>query len=153
MSGFNDMFSQLDQQTGNALAPPAPPPKPTGMQSMFDALDNDPKIRATSNLVAAQSVAPEHAAAALQASRATGIPQPAAEENLDQAKQSAQLKANVDTLDQNPNLANFVADNPLAARLAQDDFQKLGTLEQLTTALKTGVAGALMGNELGRQEA
>lgn len=151
MSGFNDMFSQLDQQTGNALAPPAPPPKPTGMQSMFDALDNDPKIRATSNLVAAQSVAPEHAAAALQASRATGIPQPAAEENLDQAKQSAQLKANVDTLDQNPNLANFVADNPLAARLAQDDFQKLGTLEQLTTALKTGVAGALMGNELGRQ--
>ena len=151
MSGFNDMFSQLDQQTGNALAPPAPPPKPTGMQSMFDALDNDPKIRATSNLVAAQSVAPEHAAAALQASRAIGIPQPAAEENLDQAKQSAQLQSNVNTLDQNPNLANFVADNPLAARLAQDDFQKLGTLEQLTTALKTGVGGALMGNELGRQ--
>ena len=150
MSGFNDMFSQLDQQTGNALAPPAPPPKPTGMQSMFDALDNDPKIRATSNLVAAQSVAPEHAAAALQASRATGIPQPAAEENLDQAKQSAQLKANVDTLDQNPNLANFVADNPLAARLAQDDFQKLGTLEQLTTALKTGVQSALLGNQTGR---
>lgn len=153
MSDFGDMFSALDKQSGNALAPPAaaPAPKASGMQSMFDALDNDPKIRATNNLVAAQSVAPNHAAEALQASRATGIPQPAAEENLADAKQSAQLKANVDTLDQNPNLANFVADNPLAARLAQDDFQKLGTLEQLTTALKTGVSGALMGNELGRQ--
>ncbi len=153
MSGLDDMFSQLDKQSGSALAPPvaAPAPKSSAMDDMFHALDNDPKIRATQNLVAAQGVAPDHAAQALQASRVTGIPQPAAEENLADAKQSAQLKSNVDLLDQSPNLANFVADNPLAARLAQDDFQKLSTLEQLTTALKTGVTGALMGNELGRQ--
>lgn len=151
---LKDMFARLDSATDDALSPPNPPPspqeRPSRLQSMFEALDRLPKVQATSNLLSAQDVTPDTAAAALRASRVIGIPQPAAEANLDQAKASAQLKANVDTLDQNPNLTNFIAENPLAARLAQDEFQKLGTLEQLATAFKTGLSGALMGNELGR---
>ncbi len=151
MSGLDSMFATLDRQaTQPPTIAPEPPSMRTGLDAMFAALDRKPIQQATANLTDAQNIAPDQAAQALKASRATGIPQPAAEVNLDEAQKSAQLKANVETLDTHPNLTGFIADNPLAARLAQDDFEKLGLVERLTTAIKTGASSALMANQLGR---
>ncbi|HEY9063844.1 MAG TPA: hypothetical protein VIO33_02600, partial [Burkholderiaceae bacterium] len=155
-------FDSLAQQ---ALAPPATAPTPTGRvvpfpgtpasagpdyDSLAGTVMDLQRATAAQNLVAAQASDPDRAAKALQVSRATGIPQPAAEANLDQAQQAATLTKNMQTLEANPALSSFVAANPLAARMAQDDFDKLSFVERMTTALKSGAATALLANQLGR---
>jgi hypothetical protein len=105
---------------------------------------------ATQNLMSAQGSDPEKAAQAAAISRQTGVPQPAVERDLPTAQENAQLGANVKTLADSPRLAGFVADNPLAARIARDDFDKLGTLEKAWTALKSGAVGAVESDVVGR---
>jgi hypothetical protein len=137
VSGLDEMFGQLDKD--KALRPPTSVPTVTGQKDesiggMFSILDQDKKIRATSNLTDAQQIKPDQAAQALKASRALGIPAPAVEENLEQAQQSVQLQSNVSELDNSPKLTGFLADNPLAARLAQDDLPNLSAFEKLMSA-------------------
>jgi hypothetical protein len=137
VSGLDEMFGQLDKD--KALRPPTSVPTVTGQKDesiggMFSILDQDKKIRATSNLTDAQQIKPDQAAQALKASRALGIPAPAVEENLEQAQQSVQLQSNVNELDNSPKLTGFLADNPLAARLAQDDLPNLSAFEKLMRA-------------------
>jgi hypothetical protein len=151
---FDTMFANMDKapsapDVSNALAAP-PVSKPDVYDSMFSNMDRAGAVLATQNLLNAQGSNPDKAAKALQLSKQNGVPQPAVEQDLPNYEQQAQLKQNVDTLDQNPNLASFVAQNPLAARLAQDDFQKLGFIEKTWDALKSGTTGALQQNELGR---
>lgn len=108
------------------------------------------KAMATKNTIAASGANPDQEAKALAASKTLGMPQPAAMANPEQASQAALLQKNVATLNGAPELSSFIAGNPLAARLAQDDFDKLGIVERLTTALKSGVSEALASNALGR---
>ena len=61
--------------------------------------------------LAAQGTKPEREAQALSLARQLDIPQPAVEQNLDQAQQSAQLQGNLKTLDGSPELSAFVANN------------------------------------------
>lgn len=139
-------FDSLAQQ---ALLPPKPDDQ-TDYEALAGGVMQMQHAAATQQLVNAQGIDPDKTAQALQVSRQTGIPQPAAEENLEQAKQAAGLQKNVQTLQANPALSSFIAANPLAARMAQDDFDKLSLIERVATALKTGFTGALQSNELGR---
>lgn len=130
---LDDMFNTLDKQ--QALQQPAALPTPTAqtspLENALDMVDRDKKLRATNNLADAQQIAPDQAARALQVSKTIGMPVPAVEENLDEAHKSAQLQQNVSTLDDSPKLTQFIADNPLAARLAQDDMENLSAFEKL----------------------
>jgi hypothetical protein len=142
------------QGAGAPLAPP-----PSNVVPIKGPLDYDTAAGrvmdmqhglAVQNLVDAQGSDPDRAAKALAVSRETGIAQPAAEENLEQATQAADLQKNVQALRDNPGLSAFVGANPLAARIAQDDFDKLGFIDRMTAALKSGASSALLTNQLGR---
>ena len=149
------MFASMDKAQAAtpaaALTAPATPARqPDAVDAMFSNMDRANNVVATQNLLAAQGADPDKAAKAAALSRANGVPQPVVEQDLPAFQQQAELKQNVDVLDNSPNLAAFVANNPLAARMAQDDFAKLGFLEKTWTAIKTGAAGAIEQNTLGR---
>lgn len=146
----------FDSLADQALTPPAASPAPASVN--YDAAADqvlamqaaDDRARAQKNLALAQGSNPDAEAKALAASRTLGIPQPAASQNLDEATQSAQQAQNNQTLAAAPGLSAFIGSNPLAARLAQDDFDKLGTLDRMWAALKTGASTAVDSNALGR---
>ncbi len=147
-----DFDSLADQATAPVAAPP--PPGSANYDDMADQVialqAQADRARAQKNLALAQGSNPDAEAKALQASRTLGIPQPAAAANLQEATQSAQQAQNSQALAAAPGLSAFIGSNPLAARLAQDDFDKLGTIDRLTTALKTGWTTAVDSNALGR---
>lgn len=142
------MSDQFDQMFAAMDAPPAP--KPDAYDTLLSNMDKANNVVATQNVLGAQGTDPDKEAQALQISRNSGVPQPAVSASLASYKQQAQTQSNVQAIDENPNLASFVANNPLAARLASDDFQKLGFLEKAWTAIKSGSSEALEGNALGR---
>lgn len=149
------MFATMDKTDAtrapvSPAAPAAPARQPDAVDAMFSNMDRATSVVATQNLLAAQGADPDKAAKAAALSRANGMPQPVVEQDLTSFEQQAALAQNVDALDQHPGLASFVADNPLAARMAQDDFAKLGFLEKSWDAIKTGAVGAIKQNELGR---
>ena len=152
MPGQIDFDTLADQATAPAVAPP--PPSSANFDDLAgQVIDMQAAVdrqRAQKNLVQAQGSNPDSEAKALQASKALGIPQPAASANLQEATQSADLQKNMQTLAAAPGLSSFIGSNPLAARIAQDDFDKLGTLDRMWTALKTGAATAIDSNALGR---
>ena len=118
-----------------------------------------PNVRAQQATLVAQDANPDAAAKAHALAWDTGVPQPAIEQNLTDFQQAAEARKNLKTLDDNPALTQFIADNPLAARMAKDDYDKLGFIEQSIdafkawgTVLKSGVQEALTGNEIGRLE-
>lgn len=105
---------------------------------------------ATSTLAGAYANKPDDTARALAASRTTGIPVPAAEENLGDATRAAQQQRDSEILFQNPKLQEFMGANPLAARMAQDDFDKLDSVSKLATAISSGAREAWLQNRMGR---
>lgn len=147
-----DFDSLVDQAT--AAPPPSPlPGSPNYDQLAGQVIDMQAAVdrqRAQKNLALAQGSNPDAEAKALQASKALGIPQPAASANLQEATQSAQQLQNNQTLAAAPGLSAFIGSNPLAARIAQDDFDKLGTLDRMWTAMKSGWGTAIDSNALGR---
>jgi hypothetical protein len=147
-----DFDSLASQATAPAVA--APLPASTNYDDMagqvIDMQAASDRVRAQKNLALAQGSNPDAEAKALAASKTLGIPQPAASANLQEAAQSAQQVQNNQTLAAAPGLSAFIGSNPLAARLAQDDFDKLGTLDRMWTALKTGMSTAIDSNALGR---
>lgn len=139
---FDQMFSVMDKA--------APEQPKDAYDAMFSAMDKAPSVVATQNLLNAQGTDPNKAAQALELSRQTGAPQPAIEANLPAYQQQAKMQSDVQALDTNPGLASYIANDPLAARLANDDFQKLGFIDKTLTALKTGMSSAMESNALGR---
>src|SRR6059058_2329529 len=111
------MFANMDKEA--ALAPPVSPAAPTrptnAVDTMFSNMDRADAVVATQNLLAAQGADPDKAAKAAVLSRANGVPQPVIEQDLPAFQQQQTLKQNVDVIDSSPNLAAFVANNPLAA--------------------------------------
>ncbi len=149
---FDAMFANMDKPPEDPAAVATVAPKqPDAYDTMFQNIDKANASVATNNLLSAQGANPDAAARAQQLSKQTGVPQPAVEADLPNYEQQQKLKDNVDALDQHPNLAAFVANNPLAARMAQDDFDKLGFLEKTWDAIKSGATSALLQNQMGRQ--
>lgn len=125
----------------------APPVRDPALNILFGPATG---VKATQNLMGAQGTNPDQEAQAQQISRQTGDPQPAVAADLPTYQQQQKIKQGVDALDQNPNLAAYIASSPLAARMAQDDFDKLGFLEKTWNAIKSGNITSIWQNEMGR---
>jgi hypothetical protein len=148
---IDQMFANMDKPAADpAAAATVAPKQPDALDTMFQNMDKSSATVATNNLLQAQGTNPDAAARAQALSKQTGVPQPTVEADLPSYEQQQKLKDNVDALDQHPGLANFVANNPLAARMAQDDFDKLGVLEKAWDAIKSGTATAFLQNQMGR---
>ncbi|NIF51401.1 hypothetical protein [Burkholderia sp. Ax-1724] len=105
---------------------------------------------ATDNLLAAQTSKPDAAARAMQIAPQVGAPAPAVEASLPSYEQQLQLQQNRQIMQANPVLAQWVAANPPAARVAQDDFDKLDMVSKTLASIKSGVVSAIGQNQLGR---
>lgn len=144
-----DDFDSLARQ---ALNPPQTPP--AGNDDQFDELAKQVAAmgRATAGQTAVTSSQgnPDAVAKSLQASRATGIPQPAAEQNLDAAVAAAREQRTSQILFTNPKLQEFMGANPLAARMAQDDFDQLDVVDKAWRSVSDGARNAVLQNRMGR---
>src|SRR6266404_3484393 len=150
---FDDLAQQAvaapDQ--GQARIIPFPQQKQDGQ---FDDLASQvmtmQRQAAASTLAGSYASKPDDTARALAASRATGIQVPSAEENLADATHAAQQQRDSEILFQNPKLQEFMGANPLAARMAQDDLDKLDSVSKLVTAVTSGAREAWLQNRMGR---
>lgn len=156
MGSLTDWGSDLN--AADPAAPPAGPTQPFAvapakrgpLAAWGDDLGVDHAARANSNLLNAAQMNPDEQQKALAAAQQIGVPLPATAADPNYWDAQARLSRNQQTLDANPVTQAWVGENPLAARLANDDFEKLGTIEQLWTALKSGAAEGVLGNEIGR---
>ncbi|MFM0151451.1 hypothetical protein [Paraburkholderia sediminicola] len=136
----------------------APLPAPTAQPTQSDnpyadivrQMDVSTQRTANDNLLAAQPSKPDAAARAMQLAPQVGVPAPAVEANLPTYEQQAQLQQNRQILQGNPVLSQWIAANPPAARIAQDDFDNLDMVSKTLASWKSGIVGAITQNQLGR---
>lgn len=154
-----DFDSIADQVLSDPKITPQSAMQSTPLQSRDSGIDYDQiadqvlqmqSDMATGNLVAGQQSNPDKTARSIQIAKQLGVAQPAVDENLPQYEQAAQLTQNASIVQQNPRMASFVANNPLAARIAQDDFDKLGFISKTWKSITSGANEAVMANQLGR---
>lgn len=150
MSDYEDAIRQMDADSGAAPAASGTPGGDNPYLGVVQQMAADTQRSATDTLLNAQASKPDSAARAMQIAPQVGVPAPAVEADLPNFEQQAQLQANRRVMQQNPVLARWVASNPMAARVAQDDFDKLDVVSKFATALKTGAGAALAQNEVGR---
>lgn len=151
---YDALADQLLDDKDQALTAPSPeqPSAYRGVnyEALADQLGEMDKSLATNNVIAGQGGNPDQVARANAIARQTGVPQPAVESNLPEMEQQVQVAQARKIIDDNPGVANWAANNPLAARMAMDDFNKLGFIAKTTKAIKDGVSGAVLSNEMGR---
>ncbi|SIO58422.1 hypothetical protein [Paraburkholderia phenazinium] len=118
----------------------APTAAPAPSDNVFDLATAKP-IGQAQTLQAAQGVAVANSEQSADAAgRAAGIakqigaPQAAVETDLPRYEAQAKAQNNAQILSQSPRLADWVANNPDSARVAQDDFDGMSQLEGLTSA-------------------
>ena len=138
MGELLDALSSLNNDT---------PPSQGG--ELFNALQDLRQSDATGNMLQAQGANPDVAARAKTVADRLGVPQPVVEADLPNFEQQLQIRQNREITAQNPALQNFAADNPLAVRMAQDDFDNLDIVSKLTKSLESGNERALLEDELG----
>ncbi|PRZ51229.1 hypothetical protein BX589_12070 [Paraburkholderia fungorum] len=156
MPDYAGIIQSMD--SGAAQPDRAPLPAPTAQPTQGDnpyadivrQMDVSTQRTANDNLLAAQPSKPDVAARAMQLAPQVGVPAPAVEADLPTYEQQLQLQQNRQTLQGNPVLAQWIASNPPAARIAQDDFDNLDMVSKAMAALKSGVVSALAQNQLGR---
>lgn len=160
---LDDFAQQLKQSGYNPGAPDTNPvpavgarpaavaaAQPNPYADFAQALRASTEQQAVGNLVAAQDVHPDAAARSLTLAPQVGVPAPAIEQDVPGYEKQAQLQQNRQILGGNPVLAQWVAANPPAARVAQDDFNKLDFVSKLLTAWTSGGVSAIAQNQLGR---
>ncbi|MDR3554759.1 MAG: hypothetical protein P4L55_08385 [Syntrophobacteraceae bacterium] len=148
MGELSDAFAALDNSNSSPGPAVSPPSNLPAGGELTQAFHNVGQSQATGNLLAAQGANPDSAARADELSRQLAVPQPVVEGNLTHFEQIAQLKKNRQIAGQNTGLQNLVIDNPLAARIAQDDFEQLDLVSKLTASLSSGYQQAQLGDEL-----
>lgn len=152
MPDYDAILDQLDND--QALSAPKQEKsnsyRGVNYDAILDQLDDMEKARATANVITAQGGNPDAVAKSNAIAKQTGVPQPAVESNLVNMEQQVQVAQAKKIIDDNPGVATWAANNPLAARMAMDDFNNLGFIDKTWTALKQGVTGAVLGNERGR---
>jgi hypothetical protein len=133
---------------------PAPTAQPSQSANPYAdivrQMDVSTQRAANDNLLAAQPSKPDAAARAMQLAPQVGVPAPAVEADLPNYEQQAQLQQNRQTLQGNPVLAQWIAANPPAAKIAQDDFDNLDMVSKTLASLKSGAVSAIAQNQLGR---
>lgn len=117
---------------------------------MIDRVDQATAQQAQLGLFAARASDPDKAAQAATIGQQLGVPQPVVEGNLPEWQQRAQLVANGAIVRSNPALGQWLVDNPLAPRIASDDFQNLDFLSRTAREWASGWSGATQSNALAR---
>jgi hypothetical protein len=154
MAGFDPLQSDQEDATQaptGALAAPSTPPQAPEPTSSFEAFlrsskAQDPVLQqAKVNTLANSTQSATTAQAAAPVGRQLGLPQAAVEADLPRFQQQALADKNNATLTQNPVLAAWVAANPDSARVAQDEYDKLGSIEKLWEGTKGVGYAALQG--------
>ena len=140
---MGELLNALSSLSQNDNAPPS-----QGGE-LFNALQDLRQSDATGNMLQAQGVNPDVVARAKSVADELGVPQPVVEADLPNFEQQLQIRKNRELTAQNPALQNMAADNPLAVRMAQDDFDKLDTVSKLIQSLSSGNTRATLEDELG----
>jgi len=137
------------------------PPQPTGGDTGLAAPDAGfgPDIAAMGAamgrdakgaVIGAQDANPDAAGKASVLGARIGVPPAIVESDLGGYEKQAQISQASQVFDAHPKIAGWVANDPFHARVAKDDFEHLGVLGKLTTAITTGWDAAGLGNQRGR---
>jgi hypothetical protein len=129
-------------------APLAPAPPPEGPLSISDFVQRGKTQQQDQARLAVVTNAPQSATTAAEAARLApqvGMPQTAVETDLPRFQAQARAQRNADLVGQHPMLAAWVAANPDSARVAQEEFEKLGALEKMWTASKDTAGDMALG--------
>lgn len=129
---------------------PAATPAGSGYVETIRLLGAREDAAARGALIGAVDVNPDAAAQALAISRQTGVPAPAVEADLPAWKAQAELQSNLRLIERNPVLRAWLDANPVAARVAKDDFERLDGISKAWKALASGWSEAFLYNERGR---
>jgi Large polyvalent protein associated domain 22 len=135
------------------LAPPpaapamqAPMGQPAGggfeafLQQAKGAMHEQTLEQAQTTAVVNSSQSADTAAAAAKVAPKVGLPQAVIETDLPRYQAQAKAQENSALLAQNPVLARWVASNPDSARVAQDEYDKLSTVEKMWSRTKEDTA-------------
>ena len=154
MSGFEDFLSSqaAPQAAGATTAPTDALAPPDDFGAFMAKAKGEQNASSTMAAAQATTVANAHSGvSATQASQNTQIGKqiglPAAVVQTDPTQFQAQAKAqqNSAIVAQNPVLAQWVAANPDGAHIAQDEYDKLGTIEKMWGEAKDFGFGLLKG--------
>ncbi len=157
MSTFAEFLREERMRSGDpmrteAVTPPSDalsPPDDGSFRSFLRQVKTDTQSRdllqAQAGAVVNSTQSTATAAAAAPLSRELGLPQAAIETDLPRYQQQAKAQRNASVMASNPVLAAWAAANPDSARVAQDEFDKLGAIEQLWSGTKGMGYSALQG--------
>jgi hypothetical protein len=105
---------------------------------VIDVIDQNERAAAKANTFTGQASDPDQAAKAMDLSKQTGVPASVVEPDVQTYEQQQKFANAQKTLDANPGLRSWIAHNPMAARVAHDDFDKLGTLDKMIQSTSAG---------------
>src|ERR1700761_7845383 len=81
---------------------------------------------------------PEQASRSLELSQATGVPAPVINSNLEGFEQQHKATLTANLLNNNQYLQTFINSNPMAAKVANDDYANLDEVSQRVSAIGLG---------------
>lgn len=128
-------------------------PKDEGFGASFGSFVDDiqeiGRRNAKLNLFGARDVKPDDAAKAQGLARETGLPPETVERNMPDVEQQVRAARQDKILRESPALVQWLQDGA-NARIAHDDFEKLGFFEKTWQTMSRGWTDAQLGNERGR---
>jgi len=122
--------------------------RPQGASVTMDDLADEIRVSRDTAKRTAVANAPrsaQEAATAAQLSPQVGLPQSVVETDIPRFQTQARAQRNADLVGQHPMLAAWVAANPDSARVAQEEFEKLGALEKLWTVTRDTAGDTALG--------
>lgn len=158
MADFGAAISSLDDERkrreagAGGLNLPAKPGIAGGpnFNAAIDLLDMGTKQTATGSVIGAGDANPDAAGRAMTVGREIGAPPMAVEMNLPTFEEQVRVQRSNAIINRNPALADWLATDPMHARIAKDDFDKLDVVSKTTKALADGWSMAVQANERGR---
>lgn len=147
---YEDAISSLE----DTKAPPLPGVKPPVLGKygeIINGMDGAAVDTAQATAFTAGTSNPDKAAEALEISKKLGVPAQAVEANPKQFQDQVRATENAATLKAHPVLAQWIAANPEAARVAHDDFQNMGFLTKAIHAARSGWNQGTLQDSLARE--
>lgn len=140
---LDDIVNQVG--AANGAAPSASSPT-----SYDDVVQQMSAEQASAVSIGNAGINPDQAARAQQLSQDLGVPAPTVEADMPTYEKQAQIAKNNAILAANPAVASWVNNNSPEAKMAQDEYDKLGTVSQALFNFGRGYTDATDTNEVGR---
>ncbi len=160
MSEYDDAVVDIGSARQRLRAPPlsdgglAAPSPPAVAGSPYDQAADillaGRRQSAMGSVIGAQGSNPDAAGKAMTLSRQVGAPAGVVEGDLPGFEAKARLDRSGAIIARNPSLTDYLAQDPMHARVSQDDFDHLDGLTKTWRSFADGWSQALQGNERGR---